>query len=203
MTVGEARKYLLDLTANYFGDGHVFFAENKMVQRAAPYITVKFSDINIGWSKNREYDPGLGCFRDFWEASTKAEVNLYTAGKNIAGVAQAPVYENTALEDMSEFIKYLDSETIQDDIDAHDINISLSGGIRDLSYLVNDSTYRFRVMAEFSVTFTDSAYGKFGQCGIELPNPSGGGNEDMAVHEESIEQIEIQEEKDGSFKRYY
>ena len=107
MNFGEAKKYSRDIVAVYFGDGHVFYSEQKMAKKPVPYLTVKFSGLGKVRSKITKYDRESQCFKDYWQANTKMELNLYTLGKNIAPKDAEPVYENTAVEDMDDFVKFL------------------------------------------------------------------------------------------------
>lgn len=198
MTIAEVKTYLVELLAAYFGDGHVFFAEHKLVQRPVPYVSLKAGNIHRS-GKITVYDEDHHCFFDYMECKTNVDVNLYTAGENIAGIGQTPVYENTALSDMNGFLNYLESDAILDDMSRKDVAISVVGDIQDLAYLVNDSSYRFRAMVELEVTYTDRACGRFGQNWKVLPNSSGGGNEDMVDELETINEVEM-EEKDEQRK---
>ena len=84
MNFGEANKYSRDIVAAYFGDSHVFYAEQKMAKRTVPYLTVKFNGLGKVRTKITKYDRENQCFKDYWQANTKMELNLYTLGKNIA-----------------------------------------------------------------------------------------------------------------------
>lgn len=195
MNFGEAKKYSRDIVAVYFGDGHVFYAEQKMAKKPVPYLTVKFSGLGKVRSKITKYDRESQCFKDYWQANTKMELNLYTLGKNIAPKDAEPVYENTAVEDMDDFVKFLCSDEIIEDMDRNNIVIAINGRIMDLSFLENNSEFRYRSMAEFDVNFIDSSYGLYGQNAIaELPNPSGGGTKEMVADSSVIEKVEVKGE---------
>ncbi len=196
MNFGEAKKYSRDIVAAYFGDDHVFFAEQKMAKRTVPYLTVKFSGLGKARSKITKYDKETRCCKDYWQANTKMELNLYTLGKNIAPEDEDPVYENTAVEDMDDFVKLLCSDEIIEDMDRNNIVIAINGEIKDLSFLENDSEFRYRSMAEFNIHFVDSSHGLYGQNAItDLPNPSGGGTKEMAADSFTIEKINMRGER--------
>lgn len=192
MTVKEMKEYARRIVAAYFGDSHVFFADQKKSKGPTPYLTVKI----LGNSKNRskitKYDSQEECFKDYWQVNSRMEVNLYSLGENVAPKGREPVYENTTIEDLSEFVKYLESDAISDSMVLNDVVIALDGEIRDVSFLLRESEYRYRAMAEFKISFTDSSYGAYGQNDIpKLPNASGGGSEDMVQDTETIESINI------------
>ena len=97
---------------------------------------------------------------------------------------------------MHDFFSYLDSEKVVDVLADNGMDISLEGPIRDLTNLQNDSKFRYRAMAEATVSYAQEADGVFGVQGIEIPNPSGGGTREMqeAISDE-IDGFEIEEDK--------
>lgn len=195
MSIKIAKKYCRNIVAAYFGEGHVFFAEQKMTKRPVPYLTIKLASLGKNRTKITKYDIDNQCFKDYRMASTKMEVNLYTLGKNIAEEGYDPVYENTAVEDMDDFVKFLQSDEIIEDMSRNNIVIALDGEIKDLSFLENSSEFRYRAMAEFGVNFVDISYGQYGQNAIhDLPNSSGGGTMEMIADTNVIEKIDLKGE---------
>lgn len=172
MNYGEAKKYSRDIVAAHYGDGHVFYAEQKMAKKPVPYVTVKFSGLGKSRTKITKYDNESQCYKDYWQKNTKMELNLYTLGKNIAPDGMEEQYENTAVEEVDDFVKYLVSDEISDSMVINDVVIALEGIIHDVSFLLHESKYRYRAMAEFAITFTDSSYEPDGIP--ELPDTSGG-----------------------------
>ncbi len=194
MNYGEAKKYSRDIVAAYFGDDHVFFAEQKMAKKPIPYLTVKFTGLGRN-EKITKYDEESQCYKDYRQKRARMEINLYTSGHNVAPEDMEPVYENTAVGDMDDYLQFLNSDEITDDMTRHDIVISIAGEIRDLSGILNTAEYRYRAMAEFDVRFTDSSYGLYGQNAVgSLPNASGGGSPEMISNSYIIEDIEMKGE---------
>lgn len=135
-------------------------------------------------------------YNRFYPCSTLLEINLYTKGKAVT-VAENVTgnYANTAASDLQDFFNYLDSEEIVDKLAAHGMDISLEPPVRDLTNLQNDSKYRYRAMAEATVSFSQEANGRYGIGGMDAPNASGGGSAEMADATSGvIEEVEISEE---------
>lgn len=170
MNFREAKKYSRHIVAAYYGDGHVFYAEQKMTKKPAPYVTVKFNGLGKSRTKITKYDKESQCNKDYWQANTKMELNLYTLGKNIAPDGMEEQYENTAVEEIDDFVKYLVSDAISDSMVINDVVIALDGNIHDLTFLLHESQFRYRAMAEFVITFTDSSY----EPNLALPDTNGG-----------------------------
>ncbi len=71
--------------------------------------------------------------------------------------------------------------------------------VRNLTGLQNSTQYRYRAMAEFTVTYVQEADGQYGISSMPMvPNSSGGGISDMAAAEtEAIKEVELIEESEG------
>lgn len=78
-------------------------------------------------------------------------------------------YANTAASDLQDFFNYLDSEEVVNRLAAHGMDISLEPPVRDLTNLQNDSKYRYRAMAEATVSFSQEANGRWLCCRPVLP----------------------------------
>ena len=123
---------------------------------------------------------------------------MYTVGREVKA-GNSNYYENTAVEDLEEFIRFLDSDGITEELAKKDVTIVMNPPIRDLSELIGDTKFNYRSMCEFTITFVGLADGKYGVSGIQtVPNPSGGGMKEFVEAETyAIEEIRIQEETDN------
>lgn len=193
MTIAEAKKYLYRHVSGYYGEGHVFYAGQKMPRFPEPYITIKFRKVRKQGNKITKFDGKEECYKDYWAMMMPAEINLYTQGKNISEPGKTPVYENTALEDLENFMTYLCSDYEKDEHLKNNIAIEQEGDVEDVSALVNDnSTFNFRSMVNVNVKFISCSYGKYGQLGIgNIPNTSGGGSEGLLEASDIIEEVNI------------
>ena len=192
MRKDEVEKIIYKIVSDFFVGATVILAEQVSTKPTLPFVTIKTGNINrtrfpIIDDEGRRYYP----------CSTLLEINLYTKGKpmtiapNVTGN-----YANTAASDLQDFFSYLDSEKVVDVLADTGMDISLEGPIRDLTNLQNDSKFRYRAMAEATVSYVQEADGVFGVQGIEIPNPSGGGTREMqeAISDE-IDGFEIEEDK--------
>lgn len=192
MRKDEVEKIIYKIVSDFFVGATVIWAEQVSTKPTLPFVTIKTGNINrtrfpIIDDEGRRYYP----------CSTLLEINLYTKGKpmtiapNVTGN-----YANTATSDLQDFFSYLDSEKVVDVLADNGMDISLEGPIRDLTNLQNDSKFRYRAMAEATVSYAQEADGVFRIQGIEIPNPSGGGTREMqeAISDE-IDGFEIEEDK--------
>lgn len=193
MQLNELKKYQLEVVSQYFGARHVFFADQKMAKYPKPYITLKFHGYKRNMNKITMFDESDQCNKDYWASKVDLTINLYSIGRNVSPAGRTPVYENTTLEDMSDFILYLQSDTVADDIAEHNVSITDISNVEDLASLENEgSTFQYRSMVKLSLSFTEVSYGKYGQNAIpSIPNTSGGGTKEMVQDSDIIETINI------------
>ena len=192
MNLTEVKDRLYDAVERFFPNTSIIWVNQSGAKPNVPYVT-----LSLGSSVQREafpIDDGEG--HRVYPSSTIAEINIYTMGRQMkAGDALMDSYENTAVDDLTELSNYLESEGMVDYFSSYDIDISLMSPIRDLSELKNETKYRYRAMAEYRVSYLESAGGYFGMADMPcIPNSSGGGIKEMAVTEvAAIDEIEISE----------
>ncbi len=196
MNLKRVKEILYDVTAMFFHGATILWAEQNNTKPPLPYITLKVSGISkstfpiIDEEENRYYP-----------CSTILEVNLYTKGKPVTiGNNVTGNYENTATSDLMDFFKFLESDSIIDYLADKGVDILLNPPIRDLTALENDRAYRYRAMAESTVSWSEDAGGSYGIGGIScVPNSSGGGTVEMAnATIDSFTSIEIEEIEGGN-----
>ena len=201
MNLEKVKEALYDITALFFHDATIIWAEQINTKPNPPYITLKMGGIQRSafpfWDiENKRY----------YSCRTTVEVNLYTRGKPITtgGGNVTGNYANTATSDLMDFFNYVESEEITDQMAEKGIEVTLIPLVRDLTALLNDSQYRYRAMAEAVVTFVQQADGPYGICGMpQVPNYSGGGATEMAEAETGIiEKIELESRMEGGSNDY-
>lgn len=191
MNLEDVKSVIYNVTAEFFQGATVIWAEQINTKPELPYVTLKTGNINktrfpiVDDNGNRYYP-----------CSTLLEVNLYTKGKAVTvGKNVTGNYANTATSDLNDYFNFLDSDTVVDQLAAFGLDISLEPPVRDLTGLQNDSKYRYRAMAEATVSFAQEADGPYGIGGMKAPNASGGGTSAMSDAEtDVIEEVTISEE---------
>ena len=176
MNLEDVKSVIYNVTTEFFQGATVIWAEQINTKPELPYVTLKTGNINktrfpiVDDNGNRYYP-----------CSTLLEINLYTKGKAVTvGKNVTGNYANTATSDLNDYFNFLDSDTVVDQLAAFGMDISLEPPVRDLTGLQNDSKYRYRAMAEATVSFAQEADGPYGIGGKTAPNSSGGGTSAMA-----------------------
>ena len=157
MTLAQVREALYDVIAPFFAGAEVYWAEQVRTKPEPPYVTVKLGDV-----RRRAFpvaESGGRCYH----CETVMEINLYTTGKAVTVAENATGNRiNTAASDLLEFSAYLESYAVTDRLEKNLLGVSLNPPVHDLTGLENDRTYRYRAMAEYTVTFVQEAGGWYG-----------------------------------------
>lgn len=195
MSLSLVRGQIFSLVSEFFRGATIAWAEQVNTKPDIPYVTLKTGAINKSLFPVSDEVPGTA----YYICNTVLEINLYTRGREVRIEADDDClvnYENTAVSDLMDFVLFLESEEILDRIAGYNLDIQLVPPVRDLTELLNDSKYRYRSMAEFTVSFVLESSGRFGVSGMEqIPNSSGGGSVELADSTtETIENIIIEKE---------
>ncbi len=190
MNIGEVKQVLYDLVALYHPGATISWTKTGGVKPNVPFIALAYSNLERSQFPvtNEEGD-------NYYNYSMTFEINLYTKGKEVKAGDES-YYENTAVEDLDEFIRFLDSPRISDMTSGRNVTILFNPPVRDVSELIGDTKFNYRSMAEFTVSFTDKASGEYGVHNkTVVPNPSGGGTQEYAgAVIEPIESVAIEED---------
>lgn len=177
MNLKAVRDVLYDITEKFFKGATVIWAEQSNPQPQLPYITIKTGGLTKTAFPICDETTG----ERYYPCSIPVEINLCTDGEVVvSGMNITEVYANTAVSDLLDFVMFLESDIMVDYIMGRGIEISLVPPVRDLTGILNDSSYRYRSMAEFIVTFNGDSEGPYGVGGTVLPNISGGGTKEMS-----------------------
>lgn len=193
MTLEKVKEQICKITEFYFTGATVLWAELANTKPPLPYVTLKIGHLDrTAFPIEEETEERERSY----QCSTILEVNLYTRESMITEEKVTGSYANTALSDLTSFTNFLESEEITDKLAKDGIAISLMPPARDLSFLENETAYRYRAMAEYAVSFVIQADGAYGIGGMEIPNWSGGGTKEMAETPiEAIKEVEIETER--------
>lgn len=195
MDLGVVKQLIYEMVVRYHPGALVVWEKTKGVTPRPPYITLGYKNLERSLFPLSDDENE----HKYYNYTFTLEINLYTVGKEIkVDGTGIKYYENTAVEDLEEFVRFLDSNAIMDEIAIKEVTIVLIPPIRDLSELIGDTKFNYRSMAEFTVAYVGLADGEYGVHGSRAtPNPSGGGLKEFAEAEISaIKEVNIQEETD-------
>lgn len=217
MTLNELQEYLLDIASAYFTGATVVWAQEKVVKPKPALVTLRTGNVSRPLQPITEVIDGVPC--GYYPSRVTLEVNVFTKGRKYKPVeGKTAAQENTAVNDLVDFVNYLNSPYMIDECYILDIAITPMGAVSDASTLINDATWDYRAMAEFSVDFMQIAVGATGilaESSIKhSENPedpedqpyikpewsqtnSGGGSQELADETTGyFEEVEIEAEKE-------
>ena len=159
MNLSEVRQQILEIASAYFTGATVLFTKQSgRTAPASPLVTLTFGTIN------RTVQPITEVVDGYYVAShpmsVRLQVDLYTKGKAvpIPSGSEAPM-DNTATDDLSGFLNFLDSPYVTRICHDADISIISTGSVMDVSDMIGDISYRYRAMAELIVSYTQTTVG--------------------------------------------
>lgn len=195
MNMEGVREAVYEIVSLFFSGVAVIWAEQANTKPEPPYVSLKTGGISRTRFPIVDEDGSR-----YYPCSTTLEINLYTKGKPVTEEENVTGnFMNTATSDLNDFFNFVESEEITDVLAEKGVAVLLNPPIRDLTALENESRYRYRAMAEATVSFAQEADGRYGIGGMpDAPNYSGGGTAGMAGTEtEAIEELELNETTGG------
>lgn len=192
MNIGDVKTFIYNLVKEYFtGATVVWGAIHNAVRPTLPFVVLQTGDI----IRARDSIVAGEDFDQYYAARVSVDVNLYTKGKAVT-VSGGTYYENTATQDLSDFVNFLLSPYAQVKFRENNIGLSLESGLRDLTQVL-DEEFEYRAMQELVLTYYETSAG---YAGISATNwaqtSSGGGSQALANElEYDIEEVEIEHDE--------
>lgn len=156
MRIYDLREYIYDVCCRYFKGANVMWAGETQPKQKLPLVMLSLRNLSVPHHANIETVKEE--IVRYYQSEIMLEVNVFSA-PGIGG-------HNDTVPDMYEFIKYLNSDEIVDELFANDISITLAGSIQNASQFLGIDT-EYRAMAEFTVGFCQLSTGAYG---ISLPS---------------------------------
>lgn len=149
MTLSGLNDFICDLVAERFPKDSVIWAEQYMSQLPLPQIALKMKDASIPRHPVNMVKDGINC--SFYECTKILEVNKYA--DSVSGSSgEISSLENPAVDDLTGFLLFLQSDVGIERMYAANICIEAMGSVRDLSEL-DRTHYKYRAMQEYTVRF--------------------------------------------------
>ncbi len=109
MNANKLRKLLRDIVQMYFAKATVLWSEGRNTQPKKPYITLKMASAGRNTHYTYEDDNGNPC--GFISSKARLEVNLFTNGLIKLIPNASPLFINTAVGDLEDFLQFLSQVT--------------------------------------------------------------------------------------------
>ena len=188
MRLYDLKEYLHDLVSRYFQQATVIWANEVSTKPSLPLVMLRLGNLS------RQSFPSEEPVED-------GSVRYYGS---IGGG-----YSDDTVADLNEFLLYLESPEITDELFNKDLAIDIGTPVQSIPALLGEAKNEFRAMVELTVNFTQETAGAYDLKQSEkdpeewTPTSAGGGSiEQVSEENEFIEHIEFEEEYDGKHDRW-
>ena len=157
----ELKRKMYGLVGMYFESlklqGNIIWGKTKPVNPNSPMVALLLGPINRAERPIRRYINGIVV--DTWPSETILQVDLFTKGaKTTDDPNVLASNENTAVNDLTEFVNFLHSSFVDDWGYLNDISIN-ADTVQDLTALTNNTQWTYRAMVEIHIVFAQGAVG--------------------------------------------
>lgn len=153
MTLADLKEYIYDLVLQGMNGGQILWSDQYTGNPGPPVTTLKLKDSGVALFPINKVVNGQQ--RSYYEATKILEINRYTAGTPVHGTGGNILsgHENTAVDELTHFLLFLQSEDVADSNLQKNVCIMQMGPVRDLTALGKSLMYDYRAMQEYTVSF--------------------------------------------------
>lgn len=191
VTGSEARKHLKNITQKYFAGATVDFAKQSSKVRAkAPFVCLTLgSPTRDSFPTQRMVDDRMV---SYYQTRLPVQIDLFTNGaEGEPGGNGFVSMEDTSVDDLTDFVDYLESWYVTDWCHRIGAAIIVNGGVQALTGLVTDTDYEYRAMVEIVFCYVHKAVGYTGIQGeASIQHPSEGATTPPESPEEPGEPVQ-------------
>lgn len=189
MTISKVKEVFKSIVEMYFAGAIVVWGDTRFTKPKKPHIWLKIRPLTSTTHSIKVMENGELC--GYKPSQVRIELNLITEGAQTnTGNGFFPVYENSAVDDLEDFLSFLDSEEVILLCEGHNIEI-LNGDVTDVTALLDGVENEYRAMCEFTINYTKKTKGAYGvsyhlsgdDTGKFVPTPSGGRTEELVNKE--------------------
>ena len=202
MRLYDLKESLHDLVSRYFQQATVIWANEVSTKPSLPLVMLRLGNLS------RQSFPSEEPVEDgsvrYYGSTVDLEVQVFSKGGKIGGG-----YSDDTVADLNEFLLYLESPEITDELFGKDLAIDIGTPVQSIPALLGEAKNEFRAMTELTVSFTQETTGAYGIRRPEeeleewSPTSAGGGShEQVSKENEIIEEVEFEEEYDGKHDRW-
>ena len=202
MRLYDLKEYLHDLVSRYFQQATVIWANEVSTKPSLPLVMLRLGNLSRQ-SFPSEEPVEDGSVRSYG-STIDLEIQIFSKGGKIGGG-----YSDDTVADLNEFLLYLESPEITDELFNKDLAIDIGTPVQSIPALLGEAKNEFRAMVELTVNFTQETAGAYDLKQSEkdpeewTPTSAGGGSiEQVSEENEFIEHIEFEEEYDGKHDRW-
>lgn len=145
MRLSEVQDLFYSLISQYFAGATISYArQDRIAKPKSPLVLLTYGNVQRYDMPNYMIVDGVNVAQ--YQSSVLLDIDLFTHGSPILlpGLGEVLTYRDSAVEDMSVFEDFLNSEYCVEWSDIHSVSWLREGDIQNLSGLLNESTYEYR-----------------------------------------------------------
>jgi hypothetical protein len=147
MRLSEVQDLFYNLIVQYFTPENAnisYSRQSRVAKPKLPLLLLSYGNVTRSDMPNYMVVDGVNVGQ--YQSSVVLDIDLFTHGKPITGGSDVEVftYRDSAVEDMSAFEDFLNSEYCVEWSDIHSVSWIREGEIQNLSGLLNETSYEFR-----------------------------------------------------------
>ena len=156
MRLYDLKEYVYDLVARYFSKATIYWSNEVGTKPELPVVllTLRNPTRQSFPSEKMEDD---GPVR-YYSSTVTLEVDIFSKGGKMPGGG----YSDDTLADMNEFLLYLDSPEITDELFANDLAVDILNPVQSVPSMLGEAKTEYRAMVELTISFTQATSGAYG-----------------------------------------
>ena len=154
MRLYDLKEYLHDLVSRYFQQATVIWANEVSTKPSLPLVMLRLGNLS------RQSFPSEEPVEDgsvrYYGSTIDLEIQIFSKGGKIGGG-----YSDDTVADLNEFLLYLESPEITDELFNKDLAIDIGTPVQSIPALLGEAKNEFRAMVELTVNFTQETAGAY------------------------------------------
>ncbi|MBE6725090.1 MAG: hypothetical protein E7576_07875 [Ruminococcaceae bacterium] len=157
MRIKDVRKLFCSLTEEYFSNAIVLLSrQSRIAKPELPLVLLTFGTVTRPSRPNLQVFDGVNV--EQYASNVQLDIDLFTHGIPIVDQEIGVVgYEDSAVEDLTAFDDFLNSEYVLEWCDIHSLTIQREGDIESLSGIIGETSYEYRARMRLILSFVSLA----------------------------------------------
>lgn len=170
MRQSEAHEKLWELVNMHFSNANVIFSgQSRIAKPPLPLVVIKPGKTERLKSPNYEiasFYETEEIYRARYQITEEIEINLFSKGKPVEEEGRIISYEDSANEEMLDFIDYLGTKSTEDWCSERELSLEVTGEISKETGVLNDSTYEYKAKIDCKFMYYEEATGHRNETGM-------------------------------------
>ena len=145
MRLSEVQDLFYNLISEYWVGAEITYArQDRIAKPKNPLVLLTYGNVTRYDMPNYMIVDGVNVAQ--YQCSVLLDIDLFTHGApmRLQGMGEVLTYRDSAVEDMSAFEDFLNSEYCVEFCDIHSISWAREGDIQNLSGIINETSYEYR-----------------------------------------------------------